>query len=501
MKVGYSKSDFLKATLDVLVVPVYKDWKKSAAVQSLDKALDGELLKRAKKAGYEGAADSRLVLQTFWKLGIDRVVLAGMGKRETPTPEKLWDLSHGVCSGFRSPAVKTVGLVLDFEKGLDGGVVVEKLALGALSGVYAFDKYKAEAQKKNKKTLPASLTIFGFGADAPSPALGKRAAQRGEILATAVNAARDLVNEPAETMTPQIYAAEAKRWGKSAGFSVKVETEAQIRRRKMGLFLAVARGSKNPPVLVTMTHDPAGAKGKPIVLVGKGLMYDSGGYSLKPSASMETMKCDMSGSAAVLGAMIALAKLGVKKKVIGVVAACENMIGGGAYRVGDIFTGMNGKTVEVLNTDAEGRLTLADALTYADGFKPDFVVDLATLTGACVVALGEETTGVFSPDDAFAESVLGAFHRAGEDGWRLPLNPRLKKLIKSKIADLKNVGGRWGGAITAGLFLQEFTNAKRWAHLDIAGPAFHGSASGHMPAGGSGVGVATLVELIDPSGK
>jgi len=235
------------------------------------------------------------------------------------------------------------------------------------------------------------------------------------------------------------------------------------------------------------------------VLVGKGLMFDSGGYSLKPSDGMETMKCDMAGGAAAVSAIWALARLKVQRKVVAIVAACENMIGGGAYRVGDVYAGMSGKTVEVLNTDAEGRLTLADALTYAQSFKPGLTVDLATLTGACVVALGEETVGLFASSDDVSALLTEAFGRAGEDIWPLPLNPRLKRLIKSDLAEIKNTGGRWGGAITAALFLKEFAPEGDWAHLDIAGPAFAKAAVAHLPKGGTGVGVASLVELVDPS--
>ncbi len=499
MQMSYSRANPLAFGGDALMVPVTSDWTKSALVKALDASFKKKLIKLAKADGFEAKAGSAFVLPTLGRLKVGRVVLWGLGDGKALTAEDLWDLMHKALKTLRSPAVKQLGLLVDFPDGLDPKRVLSKLSQGATCAAYRFDRYITKDRKNLAKADLTRLTFFGDGSKALAPAAAKKAIERGQIIGEGINIARDLVNEPAETMTPLEYAERAKALAKLYGFTCKVENEKQIARRKMGLFMAVARGSKIPPRLLTFTHAPAGAKGKPIVLVGKGLMYDSGGYSLKPSSGMETMKCDMAGSAAVLGAMTAIARLGVKRKVIGIVAACENMIGSGAYRVGDVFTGMNGKTVEVMNTDAEGRLTLADALTYAMSFKPELTVDLATLTGACVVALGEETVGLFASDDETADQLNGAFDRAGEDAWRLPLNKRLKPLLKSPIADLKNVGSRWGGAITAGLFLQEFVETGRWAHLDIAGPAFHTGEVGHLPKGGSGVGVATLLELVDPT--
>lgn len=498
MQLTYLKADLKKATGDTLVILVNNKWDKNKNVLELDKNLDNKLVKRAKAAGFKGKQHSSFVLQNFLADGFDRIVLFGYGKPEKLDSEVSWDMGHKIVKKLSLKTVNNVAVLLTFGEKDFKNKLLSKLALGALSGGYVFDKYKKQAAKKNKDSAIKKITFIGTG-DAPTAAAGKKAVKRGEAIGDSINIGRDLVNEPAESMTPAIFANQVKKLGQKFGFTVKVETEKQIKAKKMGLFLAVARGSKNPPRLVTMTYAPKGVKGNPIVLVGKGLMYDSGGYSLKPSASMETMKCDMAGSAAVVGAITAMARLGVKKKVIAIVAACENMIGGQAYRVGDIFTAMNGKTVEVLNTDAEGRLTLADALTYAESFKPELLVDLATLTGACVVALGQGTVGVLARDNC-SDKVLDAFDRAGEYAWPLPLDPRMKKLLKSDIADLKNIGGRWGGAITAGLFLEEFVDKKqKWAHLDIAGPAFQNSAEGHLVKGGTGVGIATLVELVDPS--
>lgn len=498
MQINYLRATEEKASGDLLVLPVGKSWSKYQSVRRLDAASGGQLIKRAKAARFKGERHSSFVLQNFSGPGPDRIVLWGMKNAKTLGAEQFWDFTHKVIDKFRSPTVKNIDFALDLERLPNPRMALARMAQGVWSGAYRFDRYRKDEIKRNSRSKIKKVVFRGFGDAAPTTAAGRKAVWRGGVVGESINLARDLVNEPAESMTPQIFASRARKLASELGLTCKVEGEKQIARKGMGLFLAVARGSVNPPRLVTLTHSPEKAKGKPIVLVGKGLMYDSGGYSLKPSAGMETMKCDMAGSAAVLGTMAAIARLGVRRKVIGIVAACENMIGSAAYRVGDIYTGMGGKTVEVLNTDAEGRLTLADALTYAQSFKPELIVDLATLTGACVVALGEETVGVFADGDT-ENLIQDAFQNSGEDAWPLPLNPRLKPLLKSKIADIKNVGGRWGGAITAALFLQSFIEGKqKWAHLDIAGPAFHKSASGHMPAGGSGVGVAAMVELIDP---
>ena len=232
------------------------------------------------------------------------------------------------------------------------------------------------------------------------------------------------------------------------------------------------------------------------MLIGKGLVFDSGGLCLKPGTSMETMKCDMGGAAAVLGLFRTLSVLQPARKIVGIIAACENAIGGDAYRPGDVIPSKNGKTVEIINTDAEGRLTLADALAYGLEFKPEYMVDLATLTGACVVGLGDFTVGAFANRDELRDKILGAAKAAGEDFWPLPLNKKLHGQLKSDIADLKHTGSRFGGAITAALFLEEFVDGTPWAHLDIAGPAYAGKETGHLPKNGTGVGVATLAELL-----
>jgi leucyl aminopeptidase len=320
---------------------------------------------------------------------------------------------------------------------------------------------------------------------------------RGLAIAGAVAWARDLVNEPAGAMTPTQLAEEARRAAEEGGLEYEVLDEVEIANQGLGGLLGVSLGSDQPPRLVKLTYTPAGKPTGTVALVGKGITFDSGGLSLKTADGMETMKTDMSGAAAVIGAMSVLRAAGVPAKVIGFVPTTENMPGGRAIKPGDVLKIRNGKTVEVLNTDAEGRLILADGLSLAVEEKPDAIIDLATLTGACVVALGMKMAGLMGNDEGWIGQVRGAADRAGEPVWPLPLPADYRKDLDSEIADLKNISGnRGGGALTAGLFLSEFAGDVPWAHLDIAGPARASGDDGYIAKGGTGFGVRTLVELL-----
>ena len=355
---------------------------------------------------------------------------------------------------------------------------------------YKFDKYK-----ENKATYNPDVTIL----DAPKEKVEKMKEKIAEAsnVADGIILARDLVNEPANILYPETLAKHAVEAGKESGFEVEVFDEKQIEELGMKAFLEVGKGSVHKPRLIVMRYMGNANSDERVGLVGKGLTFDTGGYSLKPSTSMDTMKSDMGGAAAVIGTMTALAKNKVEKNVVAVVAACENAISGGSYKPGDIIGSMAGKTIEVLNTDAEGRLTLVDAITYIiEKEKVDKVVDVATLTGAVLVALGSEITGVLSNDDAFYEELLVAAKRTGEKFWRLPNDKCFKKLYKGDFADFKNTGGRYGGTITAGMFIEEFVQDKPWLHLDIAGTAWTDAGNDTTPKGGTGAPVATLYELV-----
>jgi len=351
------------------------------------------------------------------------------------------------------------------------------LAEGLLLGAYRFDRHRSEKEEK-------ALTLRLPGAD--------EVLERARKVAEGVYLARDLVNEPPNLLTPEALAERALELG-ALGVEVEVLDEEAIASLGMGAFLAVAQGSENPPRFIRLRYAPPGARAR-LDLVGKGLTFDSGGYSLKPTESMTTMKGDMAGAAAVLGAMKSAALLGLPVEIRGYIAACENMISGRAYRVGDVLKTLSGKTVEVMNTDAEGRLTLADALCYAEREGAERILELSTLTGAAVVALGEEVAALFATEPAWGSLVQEAARRAGEKVWPMPLEKAYREKLKSPVADLKNVGDRNGGAITAALFLSEFVRVPL-AHLDIAGPAFAKKGHALGPEGGTGFGVRTILEL------
>jgi leucyl aminopeptidase len=324
----------------------------------------------------------------------------------------------------------------------------------------------------------------------------ERAVDRGSVVGKAVNLARDLVNLPPAEKAPTALAQRAREVAESVGLKVDVRDAAWLRSERFGGVLGVAAGSDEPPAFVTIEHRGAG-DGPTIALVGKGVTFDSGGLSLKPSSSMEDMKSDMTGAAVVLGALVATAKLSLPVNVVGTFALVENMTGGRAMKLGDVLTHRDGKTVEVMNTDAEGRLVLADLLAHAAERGPAAMIDLATLTGACMVALGSKVAGLFANDDRLAEDVLTACKVTGERAWRMPLDDDYRDLLKSPIADMKNVGGKWAGAITAAKFLEQFVGRVPWVHLDIAGPSWADAESATRDAGATGCFVRTLVALLE----
>jgi leucyl aminopeptidase len=369
-------------------------------------------------------------------------------------------------------------------------VLLQSTCTGAALGGYRFDKYRTrdvEPVPRRRVTL-----CFTRALPLPRPALS-RLAERGRVIAEAVAFARDLVNEPAIHLTPRALADAARGIARRFRLGCTILGPREMKKLGMGCLLGVAAGSAEEPRFIHLRYVPRKAA-RTVALVGKGLTFDSGGLSLKPAKSMEDMKCDMAGAAAVLAAMRIVGALRPDVAVHGIVGATENMPGGRAIRPGDVLRSMSGKTVEVLNTDAEGRLVLADALHYARQRKPDEIIDLATLTGACMVALGRHTAGFFSNNEALAARYEEAARRAGEDAWRLPLTERLAESLRSNVADLKNIGDAYGGAITAALFLREFVGDSAWVHVDIAGPSF---AEGKAPSGGAtGYGVMTLAELL-----
>jgi leucyl aminopeptidase len=371
--------------------------------------------------------------------------------------------------------------------------VAQAIAEGILLGTYRFDRYRSEPRPGRRHLRQVVLAIGG----APTKEVAGGVAL-GEVTASATNFARDLINESPGALTPARMAEVATEVASEAKLDVKVLEPDEMRRLGMGGILGVGQGSHNPPRLIHLTYRPEGKAGRKIALIGKGITFDSGGLSIKTSDGMETMKYDMAGSACVLAAMKTLPMLGPPVEVVGLMGMAENMPGGGAIRPGDVLKMMNGKTVEVRNTDAEGRLVLGDVLSYAATLGGvDTMIDLATLTGACVVALGPLAAGIMGNDKGLVDEILKAAERAGEHMWPLPLYTEYLEHIRSDIADVKNTGFRWGGAITAGLFLREFVSPKtRWAHIDIAGPSFGEKDYSYIKKGATGAGVRTLIRYL-----
>jgi leucyl aminopeptidase len=370
---------------------------------------------------------------------------------------------------------------------------------GAVLGAYRFDRYLTGDKKKPFSVDEVKIVATPDNVDGGRLDALKRGAQRGEQVAAGVALARDLINEPAGDLTPTKMADVAQRVAKQHGLDIKVLGPKDCQKLGMGMYLAVSQGSEEEPRFIHLTYKPKGktAAKKKITLIGKGVTFDSGGLSLKPSAAMEDMKIDMSGAAAVISAIGVLADMAVPYEVHALAACTENMPSGRSYKLGDVLKSMSGKTVEINNTDAEGRLTLGDAITYAiQEIKPDEIFDFATLTGACMVALGPYHAGVMGNDLSLVERWLAAARLSGEEMWHLPLPDRLKEQLKSEIADMRNTGDRYGGALTAGLFLKEFVGDTPWVHVDIAGPAAADKESGHVAKGGTGFGVATIVEYL-----
>lgn len=444
-----------------------------------------------KKAIFNGKEGE---IYTNLNINDESVLFLGLGDEKKLDLQVLRKVFFKLGIELKKYKFETVGVTIPKFENLCYKRTNAAIAEGLLQSQYRFDKYKSN--KKEKTSLKeVYLDVLEDKKDKV-----KQGIEEIKNITEGIFLTRDLVNEPAINMYPEALSKAAIDNLEELGIKVDVFGREEIQNLGMVAFLAVAKGSEKEPQFIVMTYNGDESSEEKIALVGKGLTYDSGGYSLKPSASMVSMYSDMAGSASVIGAMKAIASSKLKKNVVAIVAACENMISGGAYKPGDIISSMAGKTIEVDNTDAEGRITLADALYYAATVvKADKIVDLATLTGACVVALGSVTTGAVTNDDSLMNEIYEASAEAGEYVWQLPSHDEYKEWIKSSVADIKNSGGRGAGAITAGLFLQEFVEDKPWVHLDIAGTSFISKGRGYLPKGATGVPVKTLYHFIKES--
>ena len=503
LSVTHVPGPLLQASVDLVAFVTYGDPTKDSIFKSADQALGGVLADVAKSESFEGKVGQSITVHTHGRIPARRVVVVGGGARGEFTNPAVRDIAATVVQAATKSSASTLAFLLPQLGANREAQLIQHVAEGVHLGSYKFGRYMTGEDHKK----PPTLRSFGIVTD-PALKPGKKpsatqqkafaaAVTRGETIAAAINHARDLINEPAAVITPSALAADAQAIAKKHKGSVTatILDAKKCAELGMGMFLAVGQGSAQESKFIHLTYKPAKKPKKKIAFIGKGVTFDSGGYSLKPSQSMEDMKVDMSGAAAVISAIDAIATLGADVEVHAVAACCENLVSGHAYKLGDVLTSMDGTTVEINNTDAEGRLTLGDAITYVrTKIQPDEMFDFATLTGACMVALGPYTAGVMSDHEALLKTWLNASERTGEDMWRLPLNGRLREQLKSPIADMRNTGDRFGGAITAGLFLKTFAKDTPWVHVDIAGPASVSSARPSQPKGGTGFAVATIVE-------
>ncbi len=481
MKITRTDENAHEIQCDVVVIGVGKDQPLTGQAQQVDRASDGLLTRLVNSGDIATGLYKVTSLPGVPGLAAGSLCVVGLGEAEKADSTSSFRVAAAAAKALAERQRGPVAFCLEPANWCDAIV-------GSVTGCIGQDLYRKE------KNLHPLHEVIWHGPDAA-------ALRRAEILARAVDRTRTLVNQPAQDVFPESFAAACQASGDQAGFDVEIWDENRFAQERCGSLLAVAHGSDRPPRLVIMRYHGGGAS-QPLALVGKGVTFDSGGLSLKPSESMLTMKCDMAGAATVLGAMQGIAELKLPVNVVGLVGLVENMVSGRSYKLGDVLTARNGTTIEVHNTDAEGRLVLADVLDVAVSQKPARIIDLATLTGACVVALGTGIAGLMSNHDEWLNRVRQASVQCGETAWPLPMFAEFDELIRSKVADIKNVGeGRWGGAITAAKLLEQFVAGLPWVHVDIAGPAFADKPAAWRDAGATGYFVRTLVDIAESQGN
>jgi len=480
--------DLRKVKAEMLAIPVCED----KNIHD-DKIISSLITKAKKLKEFKGDKGEEVIFYSLPEVKADRIILMGLGKLEKLNAESLRAFAGKAVKKCINMKLPEVSIVLPLAKKIkmDMPLPLESIIEGACLGNHLFDKYKEEKKHSSLKKISFLVTpdvAKGFG----------RILKRAHAICEGTIFARDLVNMPSNDKKPEQFTKLIADAAKKENLKVKIFDEKELKRKKYEALLAVAAGSQSKPRMIVLEYNPKGAK-KTVALVGKGVTFDSGGINLKPTGSLEEMKSDMSGAAAVAATLISLAKLKPKTKVIGIIPVVENMPSGNASRPGDIIKSYSGKTVEILNTDAEGRLILIDAISYViKRYKPQILIDIATLTGSCVVALGEKIAGVFSSDDELAQSIISSGEKTYERCWHMPLPDDYKEDLKSDFADLKNIAGsRWGGAITGALFLEEFVGDTKWAHIDIAGPSYQKKGSAYCGVGGTGFGVRLFCDLLE----
>lgn len=461
-----------KQRSDCVVVGVYESAKLSVSATSIDQASKGFISSVLKRGDMDGKVGATLLLHSVPGTESDRILLVGLGK-ESELAEK--DYRKAVVASakalLKTGAKDVANFLAEVKVGKqDSAWKASQMAEAVRDSVYRFDAMKSKKDKKEDQ--PGLMKLEIHLAEQDDNQATQQALKEALALAVGVNFTKDLGNLPPNVCTPTYLAEQAQAMAKTYDLTVQVLEREEMQKLGMGSFLGVAQGSVQPPKLIVLQHNKGKKDQKPVVLVGKGITFDTGGISLKPGAEMDEMKYDMCGAASVLGTFKAIAEMGLPLNVVGIIPTCENMPDGNAIRPGDVLTSMSGQTIEVLNTDAEGRLILCDALTYAERFEPAAVVDIATLTGACVIALGHHASGLFSNQDHLAKELLAAGEQSLDRAWHMPLWDDYQPQLDSNFADMANIGGRAAGSITAACFLSRFTKKYDWAHLDIAGTAW-----------------------------
>ena len=493
MKITASRKGLSEIDEDVLIVPVFEgETAREGALAALDHLTRGAVADVFEGGEITGKRDQSVLLHTTGELPARRLMLYGAGKLEEVNSLRMQRLAGAAIRKLSAPQLKSVAFLLRDK--LDRDSSVRALVEGAVLGQVKGDFYKSDNKERPEIE---SLTLVSESAEGPD---FEDTLRIGTIMAEAANLARKLAYEPGNVMTPTELARNAQEMAEREGLAIEVMGEDEMKQLGMGALLGVSRGSAEPARLITITYDGLGDgetdSKELIALIGKGITFDSGGISIKPAEHMEDMKYDMGGGAAIVGAMQVLARLKPKVRVLGIIAASENLPSGRAYKPGDVLRSLSGKTIEVINTDAEGRLVLADAMTHAIGRGATHIVDVATLTGACVIALGEVRAGVMGSDQELIDDLIKAGSECGERLWQLPIDKEYGEMIRSDIADMRNIGNRLAGAITAAMFLKNFAGTTAWAHLDIAGTAWLETEKPYMARGATGFGVRLLANYI-----
>lgn len=484
-------ADILKERSDAAVFTVFEDGARGPLLEEADKMLGGMISRAFKTGEFAGQKDEVIFFHTRPELrgAPERVVVAGLGKKEKFRPDNLMRAAGSAAAVLRRLNLKDVTVSADIAEDIPMKDAANLWTQGMVLGLYSFDQFKAPDPKKKGLRKVTFITR-----DRNTEVEARAGSDTGKVIADSVCFARDMINTPANEMTPTIMAARAKKIAREFGLKLKVLEEKDCMKLGMGAFLGVARGSSQPPKFIVLEYG-RGRK-RPMALVGKGITFDSGGISIKPVEGMEKMKYDMAGGAAVLGVMRAVAALKLPVDVVAMVPVTENMPDGGALKPGDVVRAMNGKTIEIISTDAEGRLVLADGLCYAARYKPRSVIDIATLTGACVIALGDQAVGMMGNDHGLMDGVRRAGDAVRERVWELPMWEEYLDRMKGDVTDLKNVGGRQAATVAAGKFLEQFVDDTPWVHLDIAGTAWEEKGGPYTPKGAIGTGVRLLTEFL-----